>query len=114
MGRFSAMTVTIVLALAPFLANAAAAAEDYVGRVNLIVDASTVRITYKGGQIRVKLAGAEGAEPDRAREVLSERLLGREVRVERATWQDGYLVGHVYVDGRDVATELLGDGPADP
>ena len=97
----------------PLYAAVASAGGEYLGTVNHVLDAETLRIAYKGGQIRVKLADAARAGDDAAaREALSQHLLGRQVRVEEIRWQDGHLIGRVFVDGKNVCAELSSEsGP---
>jgi endonuclease YncB( thermonuclease family) len=95
---------------APLHVAVASAGGEYLGTVNHVLDAETLRIAYKGGQIRVRLADAARAGDDAAaREALSQHLLGRQVRVEEVRWQDGYLIGRVFVDGKNVCSELLSE-----
>ena len=61
---------------------------------------------YKGGQIRVRLVGVQHVDRPSFKHALEERVLGRQVRVEGIRWQEGYLLGRVYVDGHRVGSEL--------
>ncbi len=93
----------------PALAPAAAGAGEYVGKVNHVMSDSTLRMNYKGGQIRVRLQSVEAVEWPDLKQALEERLVGREVRVEGIRWQEGYLLGRVYLEGKHVGRELLAD-----
>jgi len=90
----------------PILAPAAAA-EDYVGKVNHVFDPATIRIAYKGGQIRVRMVDIEAPNTSQAKLALSHLLLGKQVQVKAIRWQGGYLIGQVFLNGRGVSTDLV-------
>ncbi len=99
--------------LAPFFislalllsSSALAAPEEYQGIVNHIYDGATIRIAYKGGQIRVRLVDLPSTYAANGREALASRLLGKKVSVKAVRWQKGYLLGRVFADGRCVCGE---------
>ena len=85
----------------------AADVHQYVGRVNHVLDDGSLRMDYRGGQIRVRPEGLDPVAWQGYRQALKERVLGRQVRVEGARWRDGYLLGRVYLDGQPVDSSLL-------
>ena len=107
-GLILLLTLAFFLSV-PALATAAAGAGEYVGKVNHVMPDSTLRVEYKGGQIRVRLQGVEAVERLEFSQTLRTRLVGRQVRVEGVRWQEGYLLGRVYLDGRLVGRELFAD-----
>lgn len=90
----------------------AAQPQEYVGRVDHIYDGQTVRIFYRGGQIRVRLPAIETPDPLRAKQALTELVAGKTVRVREIRWDKGYLVGYLSVDNQDVGAELVRVGHA--
>lgn len=95
-----------LIAYLPLLAPTAAA-EEYEGKVNHVFDPATIRIAYKGGQIRVRMVDIEAPYPGQAKQALSQLLLGRQVQVKPIRWEGGYLIGQVFLDGRGVSTDLV-------
>ncbi len=85
---------------------------EYVGKVDHVYDGRTVRIHYRGGQIRVRMPAIETPEPLQAKQALTELVAGKTVRVTEIRWDNGYLIGHVSVDSKDVGTELVREGHA--
>ena len=83
---------------------------EYTGKVNHVYDGQTVRIFYRGGQIRVRLPALETLEPLQAKLALTEMVAGKTVRVREIRWGNGYLIGHLSVDDKDVRTELVREG----
>jgi len=83
-------------------ATAPADAEEYKGVVNHVYDPATIRIAYRGGQIRVRLAGLQPPYAENARDTLSRMLLGKQVSVQAIRWEKGFLIGRVFTDGRCV------------
>ncbi len=90
----------------------AAQLPEYVGKVDHVYDGQTVRIHYRGGQIRVRLPALETPEPLQAKRALTDLVAGKTVRVTEIRWDNGYLIGHVSVDNKDVGTELVRTGHA--
>lgn len=102
---------------------ALACAQTYEGRVVSIQDGDTVRVLYRGGELKIRLAEIDAPEighgrkkPGQphggdARRALSALVFGREVRVEQ---QDrdryGRVVGRVFVGPVDVNAALVRDG----
>ena len=85
---------------------------EYIGKVDHVYDGQTVRIFYRGGQIRVRLPAIETPEPLQAKQALTEMVAGKTVRVRQIRWDNGYLIGHLSVDDNDVRTELAREGHA--
>ena len=85
---------------------------EYTGKVDHVYDGQTVRIFYRGGQIRVRLPAMETPEPLRAKRALAKLVAGKTVRVTEIRWDNGYLIGHLSVDDKDVRTELAREGHA--
>ncbi len=85
---------------------------EYVGKVNHVYDGQTVRIFYRGGQIRVRLPALEIPDPLQAKQALTDLVAGKTVRVTEIRWDNGYLIGHLSVDDKDVGTELVRKGHA--
>lgn len=105
----------LLLTLATYLpvqVTSALTGPEYTGRVNHVFDASTIRVAYKGGQIRVKLAAIDAPYAQRAKQALARQVLGKNVQVEELRWQKGYLVGRVSVDGKGLCAELVRQGHA--
>ena len=90
----------------------AAQVPEYVGKVDHVYDGQTVRIHYRGGQIRVRLPALEIPEPLQAKQALTDLVAGKTVRVTELRWDNVYLIGHVSVDDKDVGTELVRTGHA--
>ncbi len=90
----------------------AAQVPEYVGKVDHVFDGQTVRIYYRGGQIRVRLPALETPEPLQAKRALTDLVAGKTVRVTEIRWDNGYLIGHVSVGDKDVRTELVREGHA--
>ncbi len=80
--------------------------QEYVGKVDHVYDGQTVRIFYRGGQIRVRLPAVENPNSQQARQALARLVAGKTVRVREIRWDQGYLIGHLLVDNKDVAAEL--------
>ena len=96
----------------PAQASQALSGPEYTGQVNHVYDASTIRVAYKGGQIRVKLAAIDAPYAHEAKQALARQVLGKQVKVEELRWQQGHLVGWVSVDGKGICTELVRQGHA--
>ena len=109
MSRFVVSLIVLLFLSVPGLAQPAAGAQEYVGTVNHVLDDSTLRMDYKGGQIRVRLEGVAPVERPGFKQALEARVVGRQVRVEGIRWRDGYLLGRVYVDGERVGSGILVD-----
>ena len=107
MRRLGAPVILALLLFLPVPAQAAAGAGEYIGKVNHVMPDGTLRMDYQGGQIRVRPQGMDSAEWPNAEQMLRERLVGRQIRVEGIRWQAGHLIGRVYLDGRDVGRDLL-------
>ena len=90
----------------------AARLQEYVGKVDHIYDGQTVRIFYRGGQIRVRLPAIETPQTEEAKEALAKLVAGKTVRITQIRWDKGYLIGDVYVDDKDVRSELVRVGHA--
>ncbi len=105
--RFPAMLALLLCLTVPV--PAVAGAGEYVGKVNLVLPDGTLRMHYRGGQIRVRPQGMELAQWSDSEQTLRERLVGRQVRVEGIRWQEGYLLGRVYLQGTDVGRDVLPD-----
>ncbi len=84
----------------------AAQPQEYMGKVDHVYDGQTVRIFYRGGQIRVRLPAVENPDSQQTRQTLARLVAGKTVRVKEIRWDQGYLVGHLLVDNTDVAAEL--------
>ena len=84
----------------------AAQPQEYVGKVDHVYDGQTVRIFYRGGQIRVRLPTVENPDSQQAKRTLARLVVGKTVRVREIRWDEGYLVGNLLVDNKDVAAEL--------
>lgn len=97
---------------------AALAGPVYEGKLVSVADGDTIRVLYKGGQLKVRLAEIdtpEKAQPygRRAREALAEMVGGKVVRVvEQDRDRYGRIVGRVYVGDVDVNAELVRRGAA--
>ncbi len=100
----------LLLVLAPGLQ--ATQPREYVGKVDHVYDGRTVRIFYRGGQIRVRLPGIESPNPQQAKQALTKMVAGKTARVREVRWDDGYLIGYLSVDDKDVGTELVRAGYA--
>lgn len=72
----------------------------YEGKVNHVGGDTVLRMTYRGGQIRVKPRNLDTA-------AVLDDLMGRHVRVVEPHWRDGYLEGHL-----EVADNARGDRDA--
>ena len=105
------LTLALIMYL-PVQASQALSGPEYNGQVNHVYDASTIRVAYKGGQIRVKLAAIDAPYAHEAKQALARQVLGKQVKVEELRWQRGYLVGRVSVDGKGICTELVRQGYA--
>ena len=90
--------------------SAPAGPEEYQGIVNHVYDAATIRMAYKGGQIRVRLFDLQPPDTVDGRENLSRLLLGKKVSVKVVRWQKGFLIGRVFADGRCICGKLAGIG----
>ena len=78
--------------LAGALVSPASEVQRYLGTVNHVLGPDTIRISYQGGQIRVKLADSQTHYPSDG--ALS-RLVGTTVEIEPLRWEDGYLIGRI-------------------
>lgn len=92
----------------PLLAQSA----DYAGQVIAITDGDTLRVLYRGGQLKVRLAEIDTPESKqpygaRAKQELSEICFGKQARVvEQDRDRYGRLVGRVYCFTPGVKTEI--------
>jgi endonuclease YncB( thermonuclease family) len=90
----------------------------YEGKVVAVSDGDTIRVLYKGGQLKVRLAEIDTPEKgqpwgSRARQALSDLVFGKLVRVvEQDRDRYGRIVGRVYLDGTDVNAEMVRSGSA--
>jgi endonuclease YncB( thermonuclease family) len=88
------------------------------GRVVRVFDGDTIELRTGDDTIRVRLAGIDTPErgqpwANRAKQALSERVFGKEVRVnEVAVDRYGRTVGEVYADNVCVSCELVRGGHA--
>jgi endonuclease YncB( thermonuclease family) len=96
----------------------ACAGSSYTGKVSSVVDGDTLRLLYRGGELKVRLAEIDAPERGqsygrRSRQALSELVFGKHVRVaEQDRDRYGRIVGRVYVDGLDVNAEMVRRGYA--
>ena len=90
----------------------AARPQEYVGRVDHIYDGQTVRVFYRGGQIRVRLPAIETPQAQKAKQTLAKLVSGKTVRITEIRWDKGYLIGNLTVDDKDVRSELVRVGHA--
>ena len=101
-----------------FGSHAAAAERVYEGEVVSIADGDTIRVLYKGGQLKIRLAEIDTPEKkqpygNRARQALAELVAGKVVRVvEQDRDRYGRIVGRVYVGDLDVNAALVRQGAA--
>jgi endonuclease YncB( thermonuclease family) len=115
--RAVALPVPLVL----LLASAASAEVFFDARVSAVFDGDTIEVVRELGdgktqRERIRLAGIDAPERGqpwsrRAKQALSDRVLGKPVRVNAVTedrW--GRTVGEVYADGVCVGCELLREG----
>jgi endonuclease YncB( thermonuclease family) len=95
------------------------AAETYAGKVVAITDGDTIKIlTIEKKQIKVRLASIDTPEKGqpygkRAKQVLSDKIFGKQVNVEKVT-TDRYkrMIGKVYLGDRYINAEMVSDGVA--
>jgi endonuclease YncB( thermonuclease family) len=113
-----ALRRSVVVLLLLLLPQITTAAQNYEGKVVAVSDGDTIRVFYKGGELKVRLAEIDTPEKNqpygtRARQALSDLVFGRQVRVAQ-TDRDRYgrIVGRVYVDGADVNAEMIKRGHA--
>jgi endonuclease YncB( thermonuclease family) len=98
------------------LGSAAARAEFFEGRVVRVFDGDTLELRVGAETRRIRLAGIDAPErgqpwAERARQALSRRVSGRDVRVNAVDVdRHGRLVGEVYADGVCVGCELVREG----
>ena len=91
------------------------AGTTYSGKVISITDGDTLRILYRGGQLKIRLAEIDTPERKqpwgtRAKQALSEKVFGRVVDVvEIDRDRYGRIVGRIYLDGRDINRELVAE-----
>lgn len=115
--RLAGCCAWLVLALAV----PASAELFFDARVSAVLDGDTIEVVraLDGGEIRrerIRLAGIDAPERGqpwsrRARQALSKRVLGKEVRVNAvSTDRWGRTVGEVYADGVCVGCEMLREG----
>lgn len=104
----------LALPLAFFSIGSAATLQ---GRVTEVVDGGTIVVVSVHQPIRVRLIAA--AAPDKnqsyasvARQHLSDLILDKFVRVRFSALADGYLVGQVLLDERDISAQMIRDGVA--
>ena len=97
----------------------AAYAEQFTGKVIVVLDGDTVMVTRKGGPpVKVRLAGIDAPEKAQqggmaSKESLSELVYRKQVSVNsHATDSYGRLVAHLSVDGLDVNAEQIKLGMA--
>jgi len=100
------------------LGPVAHAATTYTGKVISIADGDTLRILYRGGQLKIHLAEIDTPERKqpwgtRAKQALSDKVFGEVVdvvKVDRDRY--GRIVGRIYLDGRDINREMVAEGHA--
>jgi endonuclease YncB( thermonuclease family) len=107
-------TVVFAAALAP----AARGERFFDARVVAVLDGDTIEVVVGRERRRIRLAGIDTPErgqpwAERAKRALSERVFGREVRVNAVdTDRYGRTVGEVYAENVCVACELVRAGHA--
>ena len=90
----------------------------YTGKVISIADGDTLRILYRDGQLKIRLAEIDTPERKqpwgtRAKQALSDKLFGQVVNVvEIDRDRYGRIVGRIYLGGRDINRELVAEGHA--
>ena len=90
----------------------------YTGKVISIADGDTLRILYRDGQLKIRLADIDTPERKqpwgtRAKQALSDKLFGQVVNVvEIDRDRYGRIVGRIYLDGRDINREMVAEGHA--
>ncbi len=109
MNRLTMLWAFLLFLSIPVVAQAAVGAGEYTGNVNHVMDDGTLRMEYKGGQIRVRVEGVASGEWLSLKRAIEEQVVGRQVRVKAISWQDGYLLGRVFLDGKRLGSELLAD-----
>jgi endonuclease YncB( thermonuclease family) len=93
-------------------------ATTYTGKVISIADGDTLRILYRDGQLKIRLAEIDTPERkqpwgNRARQALSDKVFGKivdVVEIDRDRY--GRIVGRIYLDGRDINREMVAEGHA--
>jgi endonuclease YncB( thermonuclease family) len=106
----------LVLVLIPILAQSSTI---YSGKVIAITDGDTIKILSPAKeQIKVRLADIDTPEKRqpygrKARQVLSDKVFGKRVKVEKVT-ADRYkrMIGKVYLGDRYINPEMVADGAA--
>lgn len=90
----------------------------YTGKVISIADGDTLRVLYRDGQLKIRLAEIDTPERKqpwgiRAKQALSDKVFAQTVNaVEIDRDRYGKIVGRVYLDGRDINRELVAEGHA--
>lgn len=111
----------IWLAIAVCLLGAATSARGdtiYTGKVISIADGDTLRIRYRDGQLKIRLAEIDTPERKqpwgtRAKQALSDKVFGQVVDVvEIDRDRYGRIVGRIYLGGRDINREMVAEGHA--
>lgn len=110
--------LTLLVPAAVSLAEGAEPAEVIEGRAVAVHDGDTITVLSQGAERRIRLSGIDTPErgqpwATRAKQALSERVFGKEVRVIAIT-RDAYgrIVGEVYADEVCVGCELVRGGHA--
>ena len=113
------LAFALLIGLQPFLLGPVGhAATTYTGKVISIADGDTLRILYRDGQLKIRLAEIDTPERKqpwgtRARQVLSDKVFGRVVDVvEIDRDRYGRIVGRIYRDGKDINREMVAEGHA--
>ena len=97
------------------------AGPSFSGRVVKVADGDTITIMTPAGKERIRFLGIDAPEKaqapwgPRARDVLREMVMGKEVRIEQdveARDRYGRVLGYVYVGNRFVNLELVRSGLA--
>ena len=94
------------------------AGTTYTGKVISIADGDTLRILYRDGQLKIRLAEIDTPERKqpwgtRAKQALSDKVFGRVVDVvEIDRDRYGRIVGRIYLGGRDINREMVAEGHA--
>ena len=94
------------------------AGTTYTGKVISITDGDTLRILYRDGHLKVRLAEIDTPERkqpwgSRAKQALSDKVFGQIVDVvEIDRDRCGRIVGRVYLGSRDINREMVVEGCA--
>jgi endonuclease YncB( thermonuclease family) len=94
------------------------AGTTYTGKVISITDGDTLRILYRDGHLKVRLAEIDTPERkqpwgSRAKQALSDKVFGQIVDVvEIDRDRCGRIVGRIYLGSRDINREMVVEGHA--